>query len=905
MPTPDRPIFALAPTRQQALTRKEEGTLSDQQKKQLSSITLGYLREHSILDSYTNIQRAIPVVRGCIQEGLFQAANRRRIDPSDNLTRAYRAGKEGRDDLLERIREVDTITGEGDYLGPLALPKVDVDATLPERRSKVFEPNFTRSRALLAEIGKRRPIFGQLLELARTEVERAIPSARAVELTPEQEAGLVRNFVFAQIGMDRSFPIVEVEDFVANRDVYLGNVNLGVDKLLGILTQGVALDDPQATKRFLGDLTKQVAERLQAIQGGQLRSFVDVTETYRRLNAYFVVENPFQRLPEFSENPEDRGKSLWDPVRTEVVSVEGKTYQVPHPEVLQFSALRAKAANNMQRAAEFERASVAVSHFLNEATSSEYPDAIAAAERKLAVLRMELDQFDTQVSEGSFPREALMTGEQIHEYAQKQRETMEDERAFIPFAKAQIDSRKERAIALLGKYADGRKAEAEDAGVLEDLHFAPREILARVRYFYRDRLTRRVVGFEKLYTEVGVDLSSIGITANLQPFFKYGMDTSAIDILRMRSTHWRDAFLGTSRLFREGNSPLAWLSIVQFEKDRIDTALYAKAYKYTSRYMINATEEEWAETAQDLAQNKAEEYLGGKDSPLRKRYERLKKWQDALVNGEVPPVSEIPASLVNAFISDRERDLNSALGHWDPEMRLSQALTFRLERIGMPAPEVKKYPGEKPTNREMAQRRLRRLLATPHGPTQIIIGSLAKMVPSDDMLVTGRSLEETVHRYKPVYLQFNYGPEEVKEQQRAQVREYREQYRQWLANLGYTWEDEVFNWIAPMSTHYDLSSASDLIGTMYGVEGEINKWFDHQEEKLERQTKEGAPILAAAPSTLITQKNFELSNVVKNLTNLRAQAHHQIESRVRQLTALGAIRDITTPTSSSTSVDKQ
>lgn len=889
MPTPDRPTFALVPATRNALTARQEKGLSEQQRRQLSRITIRYLKDHGVPDSFVNISNAVPVVHECIESGLLRAANRRNLEPTDNIQKAYEIGKDERDAFLHRVdAELPSLSLlHESYIGSLALPEAAVSAARAEADRRIFEPRFNRGRVLLTEIDNRRPILDKVVQFARQEVERIIPSAKDVKLTPEQETGLARNLIFTYIATDSTFPVLETGYIVKNQQAFLQNsadIKQAGQRLYELLYLNAQVSDSETRtiNAFLADTLAQMTQRILSLPAGLVVSLENINNLYKHLSPYFILgENPLLRLAVFSEDPKDRGRSLWDPVRSAVVEIKDKRYQVVQPDVLRISALRSKVAGNSQKAAEYEKAADATSHFLTEAQSTYYLDEVAKAQKQAQKAQKDIDGVGLWVRSGKFPPKVVLTPGAIRRYASAQLETMADEKKFFHFLREQIDTRKQTALRLLEKYWQGSIAQSEDRENLEDLYFSPRKILNRARYFCRDRVVRRIQLFESVYTPTAED----GEVRDLEPFFSQALDSTVIDFLLLRSAQRTKVFLDMSELLGGENYRTVWQALIDFETNRIEEQIYLKALTYVSiQATLEGTKDSLEEKAAKVIEERKDSLLGGVTSPLRIRQERVRFWKRTLGQGGKPRIESIPPQMLNAFTGNKENEISSAIGYWDPNIRLCEALTKKLDQIG------ETPPSKVAMTNQMSRRRFERMLASTFGPAQILLHALASFVPSELFTVSNRSLEDTVHQYRSAYLDYKFGDKAAKESVRVRIIASREEFRQVLADRGLRWDYTTFVQIAPFSTHFNLVTAREVIGSIFGLEQKINAWFDQQEARLAYQQKQNHQILAVYPNVFIKQAKFAFASATQHADRLQRDWSNTVESRVKQLQALRAIR---------------
>ena len=162
--------------------RPEEG-LTTAQVNQLTRISRAYLKENGLQGSYVNLTQVMPIIRGCITTGLMTAAGRDRIEPSDNLNRAFQIGYQQRRELITRAAGEFQIYTEGLSSSELAMPAPIVNAAKIELGRASLTTQLPNLRKLGEEIESRRPIFNSLLNFARDKVEEIIPGSRQMQIT--------------------------------------------------------------------------------------------------------------------------------------------------------------------------------------------------------------------------------------------------------------------------------------------------------------------------------------------------------------------------------------------------------------------------------------------------------------------------------------------------------------------------------------------------------------------------------------------------------------------------------------------------------------------------------------------------------------------------------------------------
>ncbi|MCR4305808.1 MAG: hypothetical protein NUV73_01860, partial [Candidatus Daviesbacteria bacterium] len=347
-------------------------SLSEEQIKQIEKDTKAFLKQHKLPLSFETVNSVKPSVAQCIKDGLKQSKGSNEITFNDNLDSAFKIGFKLRIALSEKAsEEYQKIKSGGKFRGELALPSHLTEGCLQELNNLPTKPQLLNSQALLEIIDKRRPVYKKLLSFTREEADKLIPGSKEIVITPEQEAGLVRNLIFSWVTQDRTNPLIETEDLIQGKATFVSKVD-SIDKnkiaqLLTLIDPG--LSQTPATFEYLLNLTQQVADYIQKIPQ-DISSLDDIGNVFRLLSSTFALAHPFSKLLDLSEDPADQGRSIWDPERSTIVKANHSLYRVPNPETLSHKAYT-QDPYNPQRANDYQSAVRSVKMFIEEADAQQ------------------------------------------------------------------------------------------------------------------------------------------------------------------------------------------------------------------------------------------------------------------------------------------------------------------------------------------------------------------------------------------------------------------------------------------------------------------------------------------------------------------------------------------------------
>jgi len=536
---PDRSIVS-ATTREIALS--DQG-LTDLQKKQLSGITENYLKTFGLI-GYENTVAVIPVIRQCVVNGLQIIHKRDQILPTDSLTSAFKKGYEERNKLF-RVADAEIVnlnTGSR-FQGAFAIPQELILSTSQELSRKAFIVDPKSTKSLVEMINTRKPIYQQIVRYCRDRVEEVIPGSKDISLDDKQQTALVRHLVFSHLALGEIKILLETEDFMSNRQTYLTQIPQTDMQIWHNLAKQIGLDNKE-TIEYLIDISKQVGDFLVSVpnqpapKATTLEVASAISTAYKRLENHFLVVNPFNKFQSLSENPGDKGSSIWDDERTNLVVINGVKYRIPTVATLNLASYLI-SGQNPERSQQLSLSSRYVEGLLADIADKNTNLRISELQAEINEQKTQLETSKASIITEHIPSGLRMSHSSVLELALNQKDVMRDEINFFNHSRARHQRLTDIGLQLLLKYKDGNSEQNPYwLRRLQKLYVNPTILGVQVRYFMRERISRRVKVFEDMsnYSHImGVYTENLPdhLKGNLEP-----LNTTIIDILGFRNRFW-------------------------------------------------------------------------------------------------------------------------------------------------------------------------------------------------------------------------------------------------------------------------------------------------------------------------------------------------------------------------------
>lgn len=872
------PERSLASTSSSELALVSPG-LTDEQKRQLSSVTEGYLKDHRLI-GFENTRAALPVIRQCVVDGLQIRHKRENILPTDNLQAAFRRGYSDRIALIRTMEvELEGLTGEMRLEGALALPQDLVRSASRELRGSVFLPKLKAGQEVAEVSSIRRPIFRQLADYSRNRIGEDIPGSKQVELTSQQEAGLLRHLVFSWVVFGEPRLLLETEDFMTHRQVYLAEITQQVESSWKELTQLVGQDLPEATS-YLKDLSVQVADLLTSVPDkpspgvDALAIASSINSAFKALERHFLVVNPFNKLTPFSEDPKDEGRSIWDQNRTTTVEINGVTYRIPTVSTLNLAAYLI-FSENPKRAHEYRTGGNRLASLTETMMRQHIDRTIPDLESEIESDKRTLESARETIIGGGVPKEEAMAHFIVLRLVQNQNELMMDEMQFVPAVRTYHSRYTDLGLDLLRRYQHGDALIGEDEfRKIVAVHYSTSVLSERALYFIKERLAKRIRSFEDMlvYENFADAMTGEASGEYSKTRFPQGLEVTVLDILSFRNKFWLDQFLKPRPSLSPEQLGIAWAGILAQEKRSIETEARAKAF-----YRVGKINRQRLEAEKD-------KILDDELNPIGRRYAHIKHLHARLEEGVVPNNETLFQVYLEKWRKKGYVKISSATHEWVDEGRITPLLKERLDPEGY---LDTKHMGNPQSLLRKAQQ--------PYGPARIVLAALSRLAPAQLWPAYPVSVYDVAHRINPKdipppFTLFQPGTEPVVETRRNRLMVYK-RFHDWLAENGIDLGDETFKNLIKPGDMSELIKSGHVYHRLHGLEQELQTWYGNQREKLMFQVNDSSlSFYRTPPAKIIHRREFGIASKQRRLDNLKRSSARILDFYFKELSHLGLVR---------------
>lgn len=836
--------------------------LTAQQTRQLEQTVDRYLQIHKLSRSYDNVQKTRGVIRSCIEDGLQTIKEGTRIEPADNLLTSFEIGLKHRQSTITATQQLlKTLPGSGTQQGILALP----EALITPCRSLMSRVPFTTSlepcRQLTELAAIRRPVYRDLLSFTRQQVEEAIPGSTALELQPEQEAGLVRNLLFAWAVFQRPLPLLETEDFMLNGSEYQRELEEKGKNLWQELATLAGIDSAEA-KLYLQQLGQQVGELLRLVPQGATADPHKIDLAFRNLTPNFLIVNPFLKLTEISENPEDP-ESIWDRNHAQTLTIGEVAYLVPRASTLILASYR----KDPKRKYQLQQAALLTGKLVQDLEAQDTNQEIPALQTKIEAQQEAVKKLSDEIKSEQLPSDILLSKKEIAAYAQTQREIIKDELDLFSDIRSFIPEQLKTAYELLKKYQDGSCiTDSRELPLFMELYTTPSYVSRTVLHFLRERTAARLRNFQSLHSNPTMEilLARGDHKGHMDKHYVQALQTTVIDVLQHRSDFLLNSFIKPwpdLENLPSNKFPLLWHGIADEMHEEVLSQLIRHCHAFSKRKYVT---------------NNMERLLKESSEPVRNLYREWEELAEKLKTGQNPEASDTPQMFYNRLIhrwkEKRARNISYALTSWQSSYR------YRKE----PEEEDEKETEETalPSYRRTQLPYL--LVNQPFAPALLLLRTISRLSP---LPLQPSNLQDLAQLTKLPNLERQRNPSEDKEGRKIVLPTLRGN----LEERGIIFDDTV---ILEALSDYVVSMTWDnarSLALFYHLEPDIKSWLRGILAKTNEQLKQGRQILRADPVEIISAAEKQISASQSKLEGLKRAQQHALSSRVRQLQALGVI----------------
>lgn len=850
---------SLVPSTNQELAIIAPG-LTDGQKKQLASVTRGYMRDFKLV-GYENTRAILPVIKQCTIDGLIQLKARDQIIPADNLQEAFRVGYQKRKALITDIES--NLPGTDDntrFIGILALPRLLTRSAAEELAKKPFTPTFDSGKQMV-EIAKiRQPLFRQLVKFSRDQIAQLIPGSNEVSLTPQQETGLVRNLIFGWVITGEPTLLLEVEDFMANTKNYLASVSQADDSLWTTLAKLIGRDN-QPTIAYLKDLSIHVADLLSPvilqppIQTDDLTMANAIDLAFKQLDPYFLVVNPFNKLEVLSEDPQDKEKSIWNPEKSVKVTFDGQSYLFPSPYTL-YLASYLISGQNRERSIQLKQASQYARDLLDEINAQGTDKTILKLQGKIEKEKADLEIMRQTIARRITFAEAAIPKTQIQKSIQKQRSNLAAEEAFFSWVRYNRNKLIDEGLSLLPEFLDPeKKPTPRNIQRLQGLYFKPGIIRNQTMRYLRG-LGSNLNDFFSIQSS-STFINEMAREANLdsrQAKFQMALDTTMVDLLEMRNKFWLDCLLTPKPPFTRPDLEVIWSGIVQAEQRRINKEIAG----YMSLRSIQSDIEQYRA---DISQYRYH--------PLHEALTKVEELQSLVSTGEFPEDSPVYNRYLEAWKKSLGNKLAQAI-NWDkPPLTKSTATVLSPEEQD---------------NLDVTV--FRKITVRPLGSASIILRALAKLAPVKEPSyeVTLQNIMQNTYQ-RETDDPFLFVNSVVLEQRQRSV--IYGLYKDWLDESGIRIITEALRALVRSQDIDDLITSANVYHRLFKIEEETKRWYGHLRIKLANQEKNNIRMFyGIPPADLIREKEAQITADQEKAERLQRVANDRLKTKADKLKQL-------------------
>ncbi len=521
-----------------ALTGHEEleNGLTIDQARDLQNILRAYLKRNKVKASYLNLKAAVPVIKQCIEDGLEQEVQRREIEPQDDMNSAFRAGFTGREKVMKEAGRMVKLAYEDELEhSHLALEPDLVRVANAELKTPVFRLDMPHVERVASEGKVREGVFSSLVRLARIKTEELIPGSKNVNLTRDKQAGLVRNMLYSFMTNGEINPLIEVEDIIREREVFLARLN---DFIILADFCDMSGIDYQSSREYLGDLAKQIQKALGEVPSG-IRSIRSLNVAYKELGEVFAIGNPFSRLEQLSDKPHDLGRSIWDESRTRKIEVGDTIYRVPLSDTLALYAYMIQNEDPIKSNVLTQKTAPFVQKTLEDLEIPiEEVEEVKQIDKAIDEIRGRRVEIGEVRDNRDLPRFVTMDAERLGEYAQIQTNYMRRELEVFSIVRKYLDEERQIGIDMLRMHAEGEPLSEDEIPNLFRIHAAPVLAFSAIRLF-QNLIASRIRASEVVFAFSNPHERYLdGSPMALVKYFERAKDTTLIDLLEQRSMKW-------------------------------------------------------------------------------------------------------------------------------------------------------------------------------------------------------------------------------------------------------------------------------------------------------------------------------------------------------------------------------
>jgi hypothetical protein len=854
------------------LTAEERLTTS--QNKQLLAITKAYLNSWKIQLNYGNFTSVLPVIKNCIKSGLREIKESEIIGPEDDLTTAYKIGFKKRKALQEKASAEfsESNQKENQTVEALIVPREIWNRASFELKRLMFIVNPKAIEEGLKLIDQRRPIYNELLNFGRKEVELLIPDSKDTKLSPQQSLALVRNLIFGWVSTREPKVLMETEGIMENKELFLqkSQQNADVEGLVKL----VGLDTVIAVP-YLMDFVVQIRQDILNVPT-QISDLDQVNDAFRKLNSKFLIVNPFYKLTNILEAKVGDNPTLWDDDKSKTVNLLGVNYRVPNPETLRIASLR-RSVDNPARSEELLRAArlVELLNFEVKVGEVDQPeiDRLTGELNKINGQSLNLTQ---QLLEGKIPPEIKFSDRTLNKYIYEQLKIISDDKQVFKFAKTLREQLLNDSIELCRKYKKSGKLGPEDLNYLdyiEDIHF---DLSFKLRAFVRERIKGKIRKYEYIHAKVDQLPNSLFGEINYEPdrYYDQARKMTIIDALALKSKFWIREFLFSQKSFTKEDKLAVWTTIFDWKITNLRNRLYKRTGK---NHLLGFNLEE-----KDL-----NEIFPPEDFDLKKEYIQLKAQMDLISNGEFPESVKDKEAFMEYIermgekgISNiDEKILNKNDNHYVAEeiRKLIEKRTLYRENGSNHELEPDKKVGDKAENKDKNS-------SFKKEPGIRIIKMIAQLAPSEFLSNDPIGLKEIIHR--------ETGPKTDKAIRKAAMRKLYQGFKSYLVDNGLLISDKQYNSLSMSGLAATLETGINFWSELFQTESQAIDWFNLLEKSLKISLKSKKSILKIPPYDYARDLSRQAFNVQHRIKIIKNKTNRSIESKLNQLKSLRLVKEV-------------
>jgi hypothetical protein len=861
-------------------------TLTPPQVSQVEASVKAYLRLYNLEASYQNMLMVRDVVRECMYDGLGPKREDLKIRPDDNLKAAYDYGVQIRNGQVTAVKtESDLVLKDKAglserYIGDLALPGYQLDGARREMAVLHKTPAIPNISALNREVQNGREVYGLMKPILRTEIKKRYPHVTEVDLSREQQAGFLRNMIFqwmtkADINID-----LEVVDLIAHKDAFNDALKRKWLPQLRAFAETVGVAPTDEHVRVFHLLGEQVSDALEGIdiKPQDVRNLKVISDANKQLDGYFMLTNPFYRLRQLSEDEGDRGYSIWDPERTQVIELEGKRYLIPSPETVQYLSFQYQSTDpdrsNVVAYTGTKLAELAT-HTFNEGAAKEQEDLT-----KLEQVRGDIRQLHQVVRGAPVPAILRMGNAQISEQYEKQQEVFQSERGLyrgIEEARAQVSG---LVKTLENKYRDGSEFDPADFEHFETLEQMPQWVSRRVADFLRFRVRNRFFTVGKAIHHYNLEFRDQSVPGHDQI-----SSTTFLDLLQMRTRLWIHDF----RSFREGvpslTPEMAELLAVRDETE-LNKTLSRQASKLATFHTDATPYPNDPERARDWILKEKRDWVLAQHPQYRIEDMQI---QDLKLRSEGESMSVGVTRDESASWRDlRDQTLDLAVTNLMPEWKIDQ---YDVREPNVPYTKRDQDPGK--SSREIYLAGLRKKVGSADGRMSVMVRGLLRTLPGDIFTPVRLSMEEfnsNLTRMEGLPEYWKFSPDKRDKQQgsaqiEAMIRDYLKDIfpDRSVKELDRIVVPEQVQLVKRVGLNYTIFK---------GIEDDMMAWQDAQLARLGVQMDQTAGLLGRHPVSHFNQLVRRREELVDSVRSIRVGRAKKIARAIEPIVKAGLIKEL-------------